>query len=126
MKNSITKVVLRDATVIYMANENVNVYPSTKDMGKRVKNLAMSRKGRMTVAEDGSSHFQPFSTAGKPRYRVLTTTEHGAMKATQSDVKVCLSFPQRLGAEEIRELLIDDVSYLAAWLRMNSQFIISK
>ena len=126
MSKKITKVVLRDATVIYMANENVNVYPSAEDMGKRVKNLAMSRKGRMTVEEDGSGHFQPFSTTGKPRYSVLTATEHGVMKATQRDVKVCLSFPQRLGAEEMRDLLIDEVAYLAAWLRVNPQSIICK
>jgi len=118
----IKKSVRKDATVTYMANGNVDVNPKEWD-GIRVINTKHVRKGRLTLMPDGKAQFHAYSNEGRPRYRMLTTTEHGEVKRTRKDVKVCLSFPRRLGAEAIGQLMAEEVANLLAWVTLHNTLI---
>jgi hypothetical protein len=104
MKQEIVKAVLRGATVAYLADESVNVYPSLRDMG-RVRNLTANHKGRLVVDSDGGSRFRAYRQGSGPRYIHLFATENGEVKRTRKNLIVKLVLPLGIGRIRIIEAL---------------------
>ena len=116
MKQEIVKAVLRGATVVYLTDESVNVYPSQRDEG-RVRNLTASRKGRLSVDSDGGSRFVPFRQDSGSRYTTLFRTAHGEVKETRRNVIFQLRFPKRMGKALIEALHRDETEEQAAFIK---------
>ena len=116
MKQEITKAVLRGATVAYLSDESVNVYPSQREAG-RVRNLTASRKGRLSVDSDGGSRFVPFRENSGSRYTHLFATENGAVMRTRKNLIVKLVLPLSIGRIRIIETLWSQMREIENYIR---------
>ncbi len=116
MDKGIVKAVLRGATVAYLTDESVNVYPSVRDEG-RVRNLMASRKGRLRVDSDGGSRFVPFRVNSGSRYTHLYATANGEVKRTRKDLVVKLVLPLCIGRLRIIEALWNQMGEIVNYIK---------
>ena len=125
MNPKIVKAVLRGATVAYLSDESVNVYPSQREAG-RVKNLATSRKGRLSVDSDGGSRFVPFREDSGSRYTHLFATENGEVMRTRKHLIVKLALPLSIGRIRIIEALRSQMGEIENYIRSLQENIVWK
>lgn len=116
--NKEIKAVLRDATVVYLTNSDVNVLPSIKEHGRQVMNHPTNRKGRMTVAIDGSSHFQAYRQGTGSRYEWLMETANGELKRTQRMLIVRLAIPIGIGRIRIIETICQQMKEIVNYIKL--------
>ena len=95
-----------ETQTVFTSDGNINIYPCSFELGQHIVagGNEVSQKGRMTVEDDGTSHFRPYAKDTGSRYRTLFVTPHGEMKETGGSVIFTLRFPKRLGKDIIAAL----------------------
>ena len=113
-----------DTQTAFMANGNINIYPCaweteqapiTAGGGKR------SLRGRITVNEDGETHFVAYKENGSPRYEELYSTEHCRLMMTLSgNIIEKWNFSGRMSLQEMADARRREMRYINAWFRTGS------
>ena len=121
MKQVFIKDVQLDTQTAFMANGNINIFPCgweneqapiTVGGGKR------SLRGRITVDEDGETHFVPYKENGAPRYEELYSTEHCRLLMTLGgSIIEKWDFNGRMSMQEIADARRREMRYINAWFR---------
>lgn len=108
-----------ETQTVFLANGNINIYPCNFELGHHIVaggKDTVSQKGRMVTEDDGTSHFRAYRKDSGARYAMLMQTEHGEMKTTQGQVKICFNFPKRLSANQVARMLLNEVGEMVAWM----------
>ena len=109
-----------ETQTIFHNNGSVNIYPCDFELGQHIiangRNIA-SQKGRMTIDDDGRSHFRPYAKGSGHRYMRLFDTPHGEMKMTKENIIFTLKFPKRFGKALIEKLLGEESDMMKAYVK---------
>lgn len=116
MKQEIQQAVRMDAKAIYVAND-VNIYPALWEVGRRVCNKQLDRKGRMITEKDGTSHFRAYRSGSGSRYLQLFATANGEMKRSRRILVVRFALPLGIGRMAIIEALTRQMREIINYIR---------
>ena len=107
-----------DTCTSFFANGDVNILPCPWECDKHVTDGGRRQpKGRMTIEEDGTSHFRAYRHNSGSRYTHLYMTENGEMKRTRTNLIVKLVLPLGIGRIKIIETLMSQVQEIVNYIR---------
>lgn len=110
-----------DTQTAFMANGNINIYPCAWETEKApitVEGKKHSLRGRITVDEDGETHFVPYKVVGESRYEELYSTEHCRLLMTLSgNIIEKWDYNARMSMQEIAETRRREMRYINSWFR---------
>ena len=106
-----------DTQTIFHENGDVNIFPCGW-VDEQVTNGGCRRpKGRMTIEEDGTSHFRAYRANSGSRYQLLYETANGSCKRTRSVLLVTLRLPLGIGRIKIIEALWRQTQEIINYIR---------
>jgi hypothetical protein len=107
-----------DTCTSFYANGDVNIMPCPWECEKQVTDGGRRQpKGRMTIEEDGTSHFRAYAKDSGSRYNTLFRTAHGEVKETRDSVICQLRFPKKLGKALIESLYSEETEEQGAFIK---------
>ena len=113
-----------DTQTAFMANGNINIYPCSWEVEKApitVDGKKCSLRGRITVDQDGETHFVPYKEGGAARYEELYSTEHCRLLMTLGgSIIEKWDFNGRMSMQEIAEARRREMRYINSWFRTGS------
>ena len=127
-----------DASVNFMANGDINIYPCPWEDEKEATNggKRVRYKGGVEVDSDGRTRVKRYNVGAKgPKHDVLFETAHGAVKMTRANgvpndertkggngfVYVTFKFPKRFGATLTRSCLAEEADEVIAYLKARKE-----
>ena len=121
MKKVFIDDVRMDTQTAFMATGNINIYPcawETEQAPITVDGSKRSLRGRITVDQDGETHFVPYKESGAPRYEELYSTEHCRLLMTLGgSIIEKWDFNGRMSMQEIAEARRREMRYINSWFR---------
>ena len=107
-----------DTCTSFYANGDVNIMPCPWECEKQVTDGGRRQpKGRMTIEEDGTSHFRAYRHNSGSRYTHLYMTENGEVKRTRTNLIVKLVLPLGIGRIKMIEALVSQVQEIVNYIR---------
>jgi hypothetical protein len=121
MKQVFVKDVQMDTQTAYMANGDISIYPCGWELNQSPITVGGDKRtlrGRITVNEDGETHFRPYKEDGNPRYEELYATEHCRLLMTLGgNIIEKWDFSGRMSMAEITEARRREMRYINSWFR---------
>jgi len=125
-----------DTQTKFHVNGDVNIYPCGW-VDEQVTNGGCRRpKGRMTIEEDGTSHFKAYRTNTGPKREQLFSTRHAVVEMTRplfrSDqpgkrrldmeyLYVTFKFPKNLGLALMKALYAEEADEVMSYLKTRKE-----
>ena len=107
-----------DTCTSFYANGDVNIMPCPWECDKQVTAGGRRQpKGRMTIEEDGTSHFRAYRHNSGSRYTHLFMTENGEVKRTRTNLIVKLVLPLGIGRIKMVEALAGQMQEIVNYIR---------
>ncbi len=110
------------AEVTYAENGAVGICPVRKcEVLEGILMPVGSRRGRLTIDEQGKAAFKPYAQHPQARYAQLITTPHGVVKEGPQSVIVSMRFPKQMSAAEMCKAFAEDSYLVELFLRYLSK-----
>lgn len=107
-----------DTCTSFYANGDMSILPCPWECEKQVTDGGRRQlKGRMTIEEDGASHFRAYRHNSGSRYVHLFTTANGEVKRTRKNLIVKLELPLGIGKMAIIEALMSQIQEIVNYIR---------
>lgn len=106
-----------DTQTKFHVNGDVNIYPCPWADEQVTTGGCRRPKGRMTIEEDGTSHFHAYRLNSGSRYTHLFMTANGEVKHTRQNLIVKLVLPLGIGRLAIIEALTRQVAEIINYIR---------
>ena len=125
-----------DTQTRFHVNGDVNIYPCGWVNEKVTTGGCRRPKGRMTIEEDGTSHFKAYRTNTGRKRELLYKTRHGMVemtrplwrkdypgkrKLTQEFVYVTFKFPKNLGLALMKSLYQEEADEIMSYLKTRKE-----
>ena len=106
-----------DTQTRFHVNGDVNIYPCPWADEQVTTGGCRRPKGRMTIEEDGTSHFHAYRHNSGSRYTRLFMTTNGEVKHTRQNLIVKLVLPLGIGRLAIIEALTSQMAEIINYIR---------
>lgn len=106
-----------DTQTRFHVNGDVNIYPCPWADEQVTSGGSRRPKGRMTIEEDGTSHFHAYRSNSGSRYTQLFMTANGEVKRTRQNLIVKLVVPLGIGRLAIVEALTCQMAEIINYIR---------
>ena len=106
-----------DTQTRFHVNGDVNIYPCPWADEQVTTGGCRRPKGRMTIEEDGTSHFHAYRHNSGSRYTHLFMTANGEVKRTRQKLIVKLVLPLGIGRLAIIEVLTRQMAEIINYIR---------
>lgn len=106
-----------DTQTKFHVNGDVNIYPCPWADEQVTTGGCRRPKGRMTIEEDGTSHFHAYRHNSGSRYTHLFMTANGEVKHTRQNLIVKLVLPLGIGRLAIIEALTRQMAEIINYIR---------
>ena len=106
-----------DTQTIFHTNGDVNIFPCGWVDEQVTSGGCRRPKGRMTIEEDGTSHFHAYRSCTGSRYRMLYETSNGEVKCTRRMLLVTLRLPLGIGRIKMIEALVKQVGEIVNYIK---------
>lgn len=106
-----------DTQTRFHVNGDVNIYPCPWADEQVTTGGCRRPKGRMTIEEDGTSHFHAYRSNSGSRYTHLFITANGEVKRTRQNLIVKLVLPLGIGRLAIIEALTSQMAEIINYIR---------
>lgn len=106
-----------DTQTRFHVNGDVNIYPCPWADEQVTTGGCRRPKGRMTIEEDGTSHFHAYRSNSGSRYTHLFITANGEVKRTRQNLIVKLVLPLGIGRLAIIEALTRQMAEIINYIR---------
>lgn len=106
-----------DTQTRFHVNGDVNIYPCPWADEQVTTGGCRRPKGRMTIEEDGTSHFHAYRSNSGSRYTQLFITANGEVKHTRQNLIVKLVLPLGIGRLAIIEVLTSQMAEIINYIR---------
>lgn len=106
-----------DTQTKFHVNGDVNIYPCPWADEQVTTGGCRRPKGRMTIEEDGTSHFHAYRLNSGSRYTHLFMTANGEVKHTRQNLIVKLVLPLGIGRLAIIEALTRQMAEIINYIR---------
>ena len=106
-----------DTQTKFHVNGDVNIYPCPWADEQVTTGGCRRPKGRMTIEEDGTSHFHAYRHNSGSRYTHLFMTANGEVKRTRQNLIVKLVLPLGIGRLAIIEALTRQMAEIINYIR---------
>lgn len=106
-----------DTQTRFHVNGDVNIYPCPWADEQVTSGGSRRPKGRMTIEEDGTSHFHAYRSNSGSRYTQLFMTANGEVKRTRQNLIVKLVVPLGIGRLAIVEALTRQMAEIINYIR---------
>ena len=106
-----------DSLTRFHMNGDVNIYPCSWVDEQVTTGGTRRPKGRMTIEEDGTSHFHAYRTDSGSRYTHLFMTENAEVKRTRKQLIVKFVLPLGIGRFAIIEALTRQMQEIVNYVR---------
>ena len=106
-----------DTQTRFHVNGDVNIYPCPWADEQVTTGGCRRPKGRMTIEEDGTSHFHAYRHNSGSRYTRLFMTANGEVKHTRQNLIVKLVLPLGIGRLAIIEALTRQMAEIINYIR---------
>ena len=106
-----------DTQTKFHINGDVNIYPCPWADEQVTTGGCRRPKGRMTIEEDGTSHFHAYRHNSGSRYTHLFMTANGEVKRTRQKLIVKLVLPLGIGRLAIIEVLTRQMAEIINYIR---------
>ena len=106
-----------DTQTKFHVNGDVNIYPCPWADEQVTTGGCRRPKGRMTIEEDGTSHFHAYRHNSGSRYTHLFMTANGEVKRTRQKLIVKLVLPLGIGRLAIIEVLTRQMAEIINYIR---------
>lgn len=106
-----------DTQTMFHTNGDVNIFPCGWVDEQVTTGGCRRPKGRMTIEEDGTSHFHAYRHNSGSRYTHLYMTENGEVKRTRKDLVVKIVLPLGIGRLAIIEALTRQISEIINYIK---------
>ena len=126
-----------DTQTRFHVNGDVNIYPCGWVDEQVTRGGCAQTKGRMTVEEDGTSHYKAYRSNTGPKRELLFETRHAAVEMTRpiyrtdspnhkrrldmEYVYVTFKFPKNLGLVLMKALFADEADEVMAYLKTRKE-----
>ena len=137
-QNLLAQDVKMDASVNFMMNGDINVYPCPWESEKEVTDGRRVRyRGGIEVDADGRTRVKRYNDGTGPKHEMLFETAHGAVKMTRPNfeftargvrrrmdketVYVTFKFPKVYGATLMRSCFMEEADKGAAYLKTRKE-----
>ena len=105
-----------DTQTFFHTNGDVNIFPCGWVDELVTSGGCRRPKGRMTIEEDGTSHFHAYRSCTGSRYRMLYETSNGEVKCTRRMLLVTLRLPLGIGRIKMIEALVKQVGEIVNYI----------
>ena len=134
--NRLAQDVKMDASVNFMLNGDINIYPCPWESEKEVTDGHRVRyQGGIEVDADGRTRVKRYNEGTGPKHETLFETAHGAVKMTrprihpydgrrrigEESVYVTFRFPKKYGVTLIKALYKDESEAIMAYLKTRKE-----
>ena len=134
--NLLAQDVKMDASVNFMLNGDINIYPCPWESEKEVTDGHRVRyQGGIEVDADGRTRVKRYNEGTGPKHETLFETAHGAVKMTrprihpydgrrrigEESVYVTFRFPKKYGVTLIKTLYKDESEAIMAYLKTRKE-----
>lgn len=106
-----------DTQTKFHVNGDVNIYPCPWAEEQVTTGGCRRPKGRMTIEEDGTSHFHAYRSNSGSRYSHLFMTANGELKRTRQNLVVKLVLPLGIGRLAVIEALTQQMAEIVNYIR---------
>ena len=106
-----------DTQTFFHTNGDVNIFPCGWVDELVTSGGCRRPKGRMTIEEDGTSHFHAYRSCTGSRYRMLYETSNGEVKCTRRMLLVTLRLPLGIGRIKMIEALVKQVGEIVNYIK---------
>ncbi len=110
-----------DTQTVFHANGDINIYPCAWSCEQVTTGGRRRPKGRMTIEEDGTSHFHAYRTNSGSRYQHLYCTENGELKCTRDNLIVKMTLPLGIGRMAMVEAITRQMTSMMAYIRTQKE-----
>ena len=126
-----------DTQTIFHTNGDVNIFPCGWVDEQVTSGGCRRPEGRMTIEEDGTSHFKAYRTNTGPRRELLFQTRHATVEMTrpvyrtdrQKEVRrldrefiyVTFKFPKNLGLALMKALYTEESDEVMSYLKIRKE-----
>ena len=126
-----------DTQTKFHVNGDVNIFPCGWVNEQVTRGGCAQTKGRMTVEEDGTSHYKAYRTNTGPKRELLFETRHAAVEMTRpiyrtdrpnhkrrldmEYVYVTFKFPKNLGLALMKSLYAEETDEVMAYLKTRKE-----
>ena len=124
-----------DASVNFMANGDINIYPCPWESDKEVPSGRRVRyRGGIEVDSDGRTQVKRYNEGTGPKHETLFETAHGVVKMTRlwhfadgakravhGSVYVTFKFPKKSGLTLMKALYKEEVEEVMAYLKSRKE-----
>ena len=128
-----------DTQTKFHVNGDVNIYPCSWVDEQVTRGGCVQSKGRMTVEEDGTSHYKAYRSGTGPKRIPLFSTRHAAVEMTRpvyedrwnngnvrrrldrEYVYVTFKFPKNLGLALMKTLFAEEADEVMAYLKTRKE-----
>lgn len=132
-----------DTQTRFHANGDINIFPCSWVDEQVTTGGVRKPRGRMTIEEDGTSHFKAYRTNTGPKYEILFETAHGAVKMTRpiylksgkkagkrclrdESVYITFRFPKTYGLALTKALYEEETDQIMSFLKTRKEETIWK
>ena len=131
-----------DTQTRFHANGDINIFPCSWVDEQVTTGGVRKPRGRMTIEEDGTSHFKAYRTNTGPKYEILFETAHGVVKMTRpiyrsdrehhrrrmdlESVYVTFRFPKTYGLALTKALYEEEADQIMSFLKTRKEETIWK